>query len=75
MHRVKDNEKATSKLVKAQASLDKFTSKEGMLGVDWKVVIAYVLPQYTVAEKVFAYHTNAKMQAKLEALEKQKETM
>ena len=40
--RLKDNEKASSKLEKAQATLDKFTSNEKVLGPDWKVIIAYI---------------------------------
>ena len=60
------------KLEKAQASLDKFTSNKKMLGGDWKAVIAYVLPRYKVAEKASAYQTNARIQAKLGELEKEK---
>ena len=40
--RLKDNEKASSKLEKAQATLDKFNSNERILGLDWKAIIAYV---------------------------------
>ena len=72
--RLEDNEKASSKLEKAQATLDKFTSNEKVLGPDWKVIIAYILPQYKPAEKLAAYQTIPKIQAKLEELEKEKGT-
>ena len=72
--RLKDNEKASSKLEKAQATLDKFTSNEKMLGPDWKVIIAYILPRYKPAEKVAAYQTNPKIQAKLGEFGKEKGT-
>ena len=64
----------TVRLAKAQTALDKFTRNKKMLGGDWKAVIAYVLPRYKVAEKASAYQTNARIQAKLGELEKEKKT-
>jgi hypothetical protein len=74
VQRVKDKNKATAKLEKAQASLDKFTSNERMLGADWKAIIAYVLPRYKAAEKLAACQTIPKIQAKLKELENEKGT-
>jgi hypothetical protein len=51
-----------------------FTKNERMLGADWKAIIAYVLPWYKAAEKVSAYQTNPKIQAKLGELGKEKGT-
>ena len=69
--RLEDKEKESSKLKKAQTTLDKFTSNGKILGPDWKVIIAYNLPRYKLAEKLVAYQTNPKIQAKLEELEKE----
>ena len=63
-----------AKLEKAHASLDMFTGNKRMLGVERKAIIASVLPRYKVAEKVSAYQTNPKIQAKFKELKKEKET-
>ena len=45
-----------------------------MLNVDWKAIIAYVLPRYKATVNTLAYQTNAIIQAKLEERKKKKET-
>ena len=61
--RMMNNKKATAKLDKTQASLYKSISNKKMFGGGYKA-----------AEKVFVYHTNAKIQANLEELDKEKKT-
>ena len=71
--RAKKIKDAAEKLDKAQAVLDKFRRKEKMTALDWKVVIAFVLPCYKANEPVSKCQTIGKIKDKLQELEKAKE--
>jgi hypothetical protein len=72
--RAKELQKLASKLEKDQDALDKFGQAKNMLGGDWKAIIIFVLSRYKAAEKVSTCQTIPKIRAKLEDLEKEKET-
>ena len=54
----------------AQEALHKFTQGERMLLTDWKKVVMYVLPKTGSTEAPSKYNTMAKIQERLNQLEK-----